>query len=397
MAEKRIVRKWFPFQFYDMEYIEGWLEDMAKRGLLLVNVTGRFAKFEKMPPQIVRYRLEAAEKGNSEPDAARLELNESFGWTYIGSMGDTFYIFRTADENARELHTDPVVQNMSLHRLFRRYAWGALATFLLDLLFICLIIVPLALSGSPLVHLLEWGTIRTLYMLLIFGSSLASCIIQWRKAAQLRRRLKSGRPLQRSQRYKKRFLTGKICMLAGLIFAFGWFALLFFRVDKAVDYSYRDFNAGVNFTLLDDIEKGRNVTVGKLYYRDIDYGNVITVQRDLLAPKIYLIRQMGRGEIDNEGNVGYHSSLWLRYYEAASSALARELCRELVPCFLENVSLGDGEVLSAAGTDYAWFYRDETGQYLLLQKGNRVELVCYEGEESLIAHLEDYVSYIKGS
>lgn len=160
--------------YYDIGAIEGWLEKMAEKGLILDKdgYVFRFFQFQKAQPQAIRYRLEANTASALDllpqdvPDAEALSLNEELGWEYVCAYQD-FHIYRTSDPNAPELNTDPVVQAMGLAPLRRRTG------FFLAFLFLQITGVLLGFFGAPDFALREQlqtnAEVVTRYILLVFG------------------------------------------------------------------------------------------------------------------------------------------------------------------------------------------------------------------------------------
>jgi hypothetical protein len=107
---------------YDIEGIQTWLEDMASQGLVL-EADGTFLgifTFQKTTPKKYRYRLAPLKEQKGffsdsldGPNPEEQEFSEKCGWQYLVRYGH-FYIYRTADDHARPLHTDPSVHVMAL-------------------------------------------------------------------------------------------------------------------------------------------------------------------------------------------------------------------------------------------------------------------------------------------
>ena len=111
------VFKTTPVSLYDIQSLEGWLEEQANEGLFPVWVNGEFTQFrrDETAPG-ARFRLEPA-NGRAAPEPEQLELYKEAGWQYGGTVGKAYFLFYTADPNATELHTDPVTRGLSLEHL----------------------------------------------------------------------------------------------------------------------------------------------------------------------------------------------------------------------------------------------------------------------------------------
>ena len=125
MKSKKTVCRQIPCPLYDMESCESWLAYMAGKGLFLERWGRYTAVFRPGPPQAVRYRLTAARlKGlalfsaPSVPDAAEAELYAASGWEFVCAR-EEFFFYCCKDPHAPELHTDPVVQAISLKMAVR--------------------------------------------------------------------------------------------------------------------------------------------------------------------------------------------------------------------------------------------------------------------------------------
>ena len=126
MAEKVKKRRLLePCPAYDVERIESWLQDLAREGWVLEGQSAYwlgFFTFVKAEPQEIRYRLEPKKERHSNftnaPDEEEEDLYKEYGWEFVTQF-HYFYIYRTADPNARELNTDYAVQATALKQIKR--------------------------------------------------------------------------------------------------------------------------------------------------------------------------------------------------------------------------------------------------------------------------------------
>ena len=104
-----------PCPVLDIETMQTWLEDMSMEGYLLKSCSKGRHKFEfyKIEPLRTRYRLtpvsDKIEEWNLRPDEEYASITEAYGWEHVCS-NIRFHIFRAYNEDAREIHTDPVIQ-----------------------------------------------------------------------------------------------------------------------------------------------------------------------------------------------------------------------------------------------------------------------------------------------
>ncbi|MEG0308786.1 MAG: DUF2812 domain-containing protein [Clostridium sp.] len=100
---------------------ESWYSDMSKKGLHLYSIGKWVTKFKKDEPLDLEYRIEiSTDKG--EISRAQYQLYKEFGWNYVTTNG-SFHIFSAPkDQNATEIHTDPVEQGYALKTFGRKLA-----------------------------------------------------------------------------------------------------------------------------------------------------------------------------------------------------------------------------------------------------------------------------------
>ena len=98
----------------DMDRFEGWLEDMARRGLHYRHRGVFFVHFRRGEPASVRYRLEPM---GSLWSRESQDYCRALGWDRLGQVGRDFELYRNPDPDAPELHTDPVVRACGLERV----------------------------------------------------------------------------------------------------------------------------------------------------------------------------------------------------------------------------------------------------------------------------------------
>ena len=106
MSDK-IKQKICYFDLSDIYQEQNWLEDMAKKGLLLT-YTGYFLyDFEYGEPTERRYRILPEKRKKIEQE--ELDIYESCGWTCVrGTHAST--VFYTDDQSAHEPFTDVVTE-----------------------------------------------------------------------------------------------------------------------------------------------------------------------------------------------------------------------------------------------------------------------------------------------
>ena len=106
MSDK-IKQKICYFGLSDIYQEQNWLEDLARRGLLLTYTGYLIYDFAYGEPTERRYRILPEKRKKIEQE--KLDIYESCGWTCVrGTHGST--VFYTDDQNAPEPFTDAVTE-----------------------------------------------------------------------------------------------------------------------------------------------------------------------------------------------------------------------------------------------------------------------------------------------
>ena len=114
------VLKTTPVSLYDIQSLEGWLEEQANQGLFPVWVNGEFTQFRRdASAPGARFRLEAA-NGREAPESERLELYQESGWQYVDTVCGIYFLFCALSPDSVELHTDLATRGVSLEWLAGR-------------------------------------------------------------------------------------------------------------------------------------------------------------------------------------------------------------------------------------------------------------------------------------
>lgn len=382
MSEPKYAYRLPPCPVYDLEGTESWLSDMAQRGYLLSRdgFFAGFGVFEKTEPRTMRYRLEAAPKkgglfsDEEVPSEEEQEISEALGWVYVGRRGP-FYIYGCSDPEARELHTDPEVQSMTVDLLRRRERNNLIAAIIETLL----ILVFIVLGRCPLLLVLSLGTPLTLLTLALFLSSLLDNIRRLRHYRQLRLRLMAGDEPDHQKDWrsgaKRHYLYG----LAQVVLILAWVALILnmWMTDLSEEdhISLFDFTGSVPFATAADFGPEHEL-------HDIGFSNYIVPESDLLAPEIITYREQFRVTMADGRKLS--GGLYVDYLELPAPFLAREAARELVAedRFEKYFEPFD---IHVEGVDSVFGYY-EHGVHLVMHKGCRaIRVMCYQTSEDQLS------------
>lgn len=380
MAESKYRYRIPPCPTYDIPATEGWLEDLAAKGLHLApdGFFGLFTTFVESAPKHERFRLEPTDtKGGLfseeyDPEDEQVQMLRQMGWVYRARRGQ-FFVYSTDDPHAPELHTDPQVQAVTIAAL-TKFLWKSLRnTLILTAFYIMLYFGDALVSLSVALGSWRAGLLLGL-MLWDLGRSITALVV----LSRYRRQLQNGQPLpHRSNRRKGLYL------ISGAVRKALWVALVIALIAHLMpmmteeDYlSLDEHTAPLPFATLEDLYPGAEVERLDGILENRIYG-----WSDPLAPENYEF--MEYAEVSRDGKtvdcyltVQYHRTRW----EWVARALAKEFVSQAGGNPFDQLAarfFGDEPVqiteLALPGADYcAYYYRNMPEPYLILQKDNVV-------------------------
>ena len=397
MKERHIVRRLVPVDFLDLDGIELWLEDMAAKGLHFQKFGTFFAQFRPGDPAKVRWHAEpTTERQRDAVPAPVLDCGE-LGWTYAGKIG-YLALFRTADPDAPEFHTDPVAQSYTLDRLTKRltrFVWLLLA--MMAALVAFQVWARLDSAFGPVLSLVRFGS---LYTNLVTLADVALILyFSWEVwgLCRLRRRLRAGIPHQRPGCWRHTGLVRQgytlLLSIAALV-QIGSTAAYFAGVTKW-DLDLSDLDRPAPVLSLAELEGDGYTTepFGYPGYEGLDLDNYISYDGRPLA-RIYEGRQAGT--VDGERRY-----LEMEWYDLTLPFLAGPLLKDLMDYELYDLRYVPKryavEELSVPGFDQLVVAEDLDygGQQLFARLGNRVVCLDYTGSRDLTEHLEQVAALLQ--
>lgn len=396
MKERHIVRRLVPVDYLDLDGLELWLEDMAAKGLHFQKFGIFFAQFRPDEPARVRYHAEPTEKGGTSIPAQTGEYAE-LGWTYVGKIG-YLALFRTADPDAPEFHTDPVAQSYTLDRLTRRltrFVW--LLLVLMAALVAFMVWARLDSAFGPVLSLVRFGS---LYTNLVTLADVALILyFSWEVwgLCRLRNRLRAGIPHQRPRRWRHTGLVRQgytlLLSIAALIQIGSTTAYFTGATKWDIELSGLDRPAPV--LSLAELE-GDGYAPEPFYYPGYegpDRDNYVSYDGRPLA-KIYEVTQSGA--VDGERRY-----LEMEWYDLTLPFLAGPLLEDLMDYELYDLRYVPEryavEELSAPRFDRLVVAEnlDYGGQQLFARLGSRVVCLDYTGSRDLTGHLDQVAALLR--
>ena len=348
-----------PYSPWEIDAIEGWLDDMATRGYLLEKCKwNHYFVFLKTEPCSARYRIDVLEDEHADAQMRQEEYRD-FGWEYVTNFVDYLDIYRATREDAAELNTDEDLLRLALQKA-RRRNWGVY-------LFVWLVLAA-SLIGLTVMHI-RHGMYHTLLrypLVLLIGLAVIIPflgVILYREVRS-RIRMKRRKLLARSYHSRAREAIGRCFSILGIAL---WILCCFpvFSTAECVDVPDSVYYAYSAQEILPE-EDSRDELDTLYYYH---FG---------LSDQYLWYQRTG-----NSSNSNYRVTICEVRWNWLARAYAREQAR-----------LADAEALTVTGHEEAWFYTDDPpmyvtpspySQHIVLLDGNRVVEIRYEGGSDLRA------------
>lgn len=112
------ISRVLPYQPWEIDAVEGWLDDMATQGLIFTHYSGGYYYFREDEPQTMRHRFDVHERLVDHD--RRHEEYRDFGWEHICYVDARTDIYRAAREDAVELNTDEETLRSVMEKSQRR-------------------------------------------------------------------------------------------------------------------------------------------------------------------------------------------------------------------------------------------------------------------------------------
>lgn len=182
----KTVKRLLPSSKYDIPALEAWFTAQSEKGLFLQSVGLFFATFQEGTPQRKTYRLEVVTGMDIIPEKEMIETYATFGWEYVTCISNFFHVY--AHEGDAELHSDPLVQSLTLEKTEKRLKGSLQTTFVVPI-YALISYGSLAHSGElTLTNIVRYNLIP--YFLALFFFFLLSFLQALLPYLQIRRQRK---------------------------------------------------------------------------------------------------------------------------------------------------------------------------------------------------------------
>lgn len=328
MADVKYAYRLPPCPDYDIACVESWLEDLAKEGLLLVKDTPFFGfySFIRTAPQTVKFRLEPAVKAqgfwDGDPGTPKEEAQDLYaelGWEYVTRYGE-FFIYRSSNPHARELHTDPEIQAMALTAIKKRQWHTLAAEILLVVFYACF-----GILRYPMGITIAMGGLAALAFYIYFLIMvIRPAFVLW-KLHKLRRQIVQGDAIYSKRDWKPHALVRQILQHApDALFAVVLLFSIFARIsDEMQEIKLEDFSGNPPFVTIADLNPG-----GEYDRKSLSYANRMRQWESWPFVDNWEWYEFASIELPNGTTVS--GPLDVKYSEALSPILAEQFAKELI-------------------------------------------------------------------
>lgn len=396
--EKKTYYRLVPCPAYDVEGMESWLEDLAEEGLFLTKdgFFCGFGFFHREEPKKLKYRLQAKENHGSfvtdgyEPLQEVMELSKELGWEFVVQHGE-FFIYRSTEENVRELNTDPAIQAITMKQVQKRQFHSIISCLL------WLIVYPLLKKNGafvvPLLYMKSWFYFFTMALILLFFFGSVWKLVYYTK---LRKKLKNGEQLNREKDWRKKAWLHPVKNVLIVILCCIWGCLVLGNIHRQVlfeDEIPLEAYAGTPpFATMADIAPGKSYEI-----REMGYSNTVVEWSDVLSPVNFIWEEIAEVQVTEERSV---YGLWdVNYHELRWEWLAKLVAKDYIRMDKER----DFEILGELdlGLDYAVAYMDDIHmEKIVLRQGNKVlqgTFHEYAGKQEEYFSLEEWAKIMAES
>lgn len=403
--------KYIPFGVYEYEYMEAWLEDLARRGWILKSMYACFATFEESEPKKLRYRIvpNAAFKAEDE----EISFYEENGW-HFADCSRGLNVFYCEDPQIPELFTD----TKSFSKRTRGYA---IAAGIAVLGFGYLLWQNLS-NG----HNIFWGddgllhTIHETGALLFLSLSVLLvlavvvslwCMIKYAlhaKRIAFEQKIEGERNYRRIAAANKAWMSVALACVVGMIIGWAMTAISYNTVPEAQNKNHPASLEQVDPEFSTAIDTVLTMQAEGHWPDSYDYW--VTPKKTILFSEYKEVyAEYSDSDISDTGTLQKHNDpegtpilseeryYWGMYAKARSEKIAARYLEEnrhsVIKDDLVNKLGSDEKTFSAKGFDEAYYLHtyDIGYQYLFLRKGKEIEYICYLGPEKLEDHIEEII------
>lgn len=385
----KIARRIRPGDYWRIGMHECWFEDMAAKGLHLKKMGPIFAHFEKGEPKSTRYRIDISMKRGITPQ--QKQLYAEGGWDYVAGYG-VFNVFSSpAEDEAPELHTDPMEQAYTLRELDKRFAFNTVITIASTIVMFILLYFVIFGIQPPTLSLIEGAAVQQIIMAVFFLYASVSTMQAAISIRRLRKSLMEGVPVNHRIPWRRNKIFA--CIVAAVyMLSVITVALPIIQLSRMGAKNLPIAVDALPIVRLAEVENNPAMIreVSK-YSQDIDMNNQYYSNWSLVAPIQYDTNE--RGRIPNErwkdGSGEYSPSISTRVYQLRMASLAEGLVKDLIERYSLAYRGGEYIRLENPNFDILMVCEEELYKEVFAAKGKGVMYVRYYGYAELEVVIEN--------
>ena len=356
------ISRILPYHPWEIDAIEGWLDDMAGQGLIFTHYSGGYYYFREDEPQSLRHRFDVHE--HIADHDSRHEEYRDFGWEHICYVDARTDIYRAVREDAVELNTDEETLRAVMEKSQRRLRNTLIFGELLGVVTLLLLVVSVCRFGffRPFLTKSLWDLlpIPLWLFLVIFGD-----IRLWRSYREMKRRSLLERTYHTREREAERRRELRTDTIVRLLLL----PILLLPIF-ADDYDLRE--------RMEIADTGyEHYSIQEILPQDVSLDDSIAICYSHALSDEYTFYQV----------LPFGKRYWVKVYETRSAWLARTYTRE-------QARIAKADSLEVANHEAAWFYRGTPigkrhyldtpdTQNLILLAGDLVVEIEYTGTADL--------------
>ncbi|WP_125140668.1 DUF2812 domain-containing protein [Clostridium transplantifaecale] len=375
---KKEIMKRLPFTEINIPGIEAWLDQMALEGYFLIDTAGTSWYFVEGEPKNIRYRLDAVTEKGAMPSLEKREDYQAMGWNYVLTHRRMYHIFRADNPNTAELHSDGLVESLSLKQLEKSLGTDLIVVAITVLFwFLFSMRTGHGLFKYPVLTLMT-PDLRFIFMLFWSAGCIWNGYVSYQEIKKMRVCIAEGRtreletkPLAAYPNEKFRRYYMPVCFL----------------IYIALSFLFRPYSAGIDEVLLTEklpvlevLETGE-VRKKPAWFLDSDI-NYYKKRKNLLSENYELHET--REVLDEGEGEGIETSISGYYFEPVFAPLAEILYRDAVKKYagLSGAELENHQI-SDTGFDSCIFTEADGKQVLAVLDGKKILVLEYEGQSDL--------------
>src|SRR5690625_2286644 len=382
--KRRLKRKLFWLNEWNISEQEAWFTDMALEGWELIELDWLFATFAESEPQEVVYRCEVLDV-ESLPDQQRMERYRKSGWEFVDSRKH-IQVFREREhKTASEVYTTSQERASALSLFQKKLRNKGLLTIFLSLITFWLHIITI--KTNPVQNYLEDSFILLFYMtifLIIAITSTIMSIVEMRRL--IKRLISTGEAIDEYTDYRlkmnrKRFFTiFQFIVVISLIIA----TITTITINDENWYDEIPANDLPIVQLSDMID---SVDYGKVISTESS-GNYYIVGSSILVPKQYELHENVQVS-DEKGNSLSDLSIISYGYEARNKWLAEKLAQALRKKYLTEKIMD--ESIANDNLDEIWMEVGDSYLGIIVRKGTEIRHLIYYGIDPVNEEVEKII------